>query len=511
MIRTLPNRRRLIASSAAIAATPLTTRFALLRSARAQDSATLRVVENQFPVSLDANVGFASYSLMSFGIAESLMQATVNLSIEPWLAERLDQIDPFTWRVTMREDARFWDGSPVDAAAVKTSFERAFASNPGPTRALLAEGTELIADGLTLDIRTPEPVGRMETTLAAFYLTVQKVADDGSILYTGPFRYSDFVERTSITLHAVPDYRDGAPASAQIDVRFVQDVTARALALQAGDAHIAHALLPSQIAQLESLGFVVASFPFIRQDDIILNTQRSPFDDVAVRKAISLGIDRELLIEGVMDGVGDPAYGLAPEGIGLEGIVHTQSFDQDQAIQLLDAAGWVVGGDGVREKNSNRLAFNLGYYQSRPELESLAIAIQDQLKEIGIDASPLLDADINTTVAENAFDATLYSYGVAPNGDIDRALLALYSPSGTNTDRYNNPAVNDLIDQYRQASDPTERLALFEQVQLAIGEDVPVVYLINPHQIVGMSSDITGFTPYPLENRKIDTSFGLKG
>ncbi|MGH2551781.1 MAG: ABC transporter substrate-binding protein, partial [Thermomicrobiales bacterium] len=209
--------------------------------------------------------------------------------------------------------------------------------------------------------------------------------------------------------------------------------------------------------------------------------------------------------------VGVAAYGLAPEGIGIEGIVRTQSFDSNQARQLLDAAGWIEGDGGIREKDGARLTFNLGYYQSRPELEGLAIAIQDQLKEIGVDATPLLDADINTTVAENTFDATLYSYGVAPNGDVDRALLSLYSPSGTNTDRYSNPAVNELIDQYRQASDPAERQALFEQTQIAIGDDVPVVYLINPYQIVGMSSDVTGFTPYPLENRKVDISLGLKG
>jgi ABC-type transport system substrate-binding protein len=121
-------------------------------------------------------------------------------------------------------------------------------------------------------------------------------------------------------------------------------------------------------------------------------------------------------------------------------------------------------------------------------------------------------ADINTTVATNAFDATMYSYGVAPFGDLGGAIGTLYTPSGTNKDRYSNPRVNALFAQYNRTSDPQERLQLLgpEGVQGIIGQDVPVVYVVNPYQIVATTTRVAGYTPHPLENYKIDAALGVQ-
>jgi peptide/nickel transport system substrate-binding protein len=297
-----------------------------------------------------------------------------------------------------------------------------------------------------------------------------------------------------------------------IQVRYIPDVSARVLALQSGDVDMAHALLPTDVEPLRGAGFQVYAFPFGRQDDIILNTTRAPLDDIAVRQAAAMAIDRQALIDGVLRGTGTPALGCAPSNLGLSGVLETQRYAPDAARTLLDQAGWQRGSDGIRSRNGQRLTFKLGAYASRAELAPLSVAIKDQLKAIGVEVTLETFADINTTVATNAFDATMYSYGVAPFGDLGGAIATLYTPSGTNKDRYSNPQVNALFAQYNHTSDPQQRLQLLgaDGMQGIIGRDVPVVYVVNPYQIVASTTRVVGYTPHSLENYKIDSTLGVQ-
>jgi peptide/nickel transport system substrate-binding protein len=492
-------------------ATSLALGIAVLATApvRAQPANELRVAENQFPTSLDGDVGFAGYSLMSYGIAEALMRVTPAMHVVPWLAASLDQVDDLTWRATIHDGVTFWDGTPVDAEAVRVSLLRSLDKQPGAA-SLIPAGTSLTAEGQLLTIQLPTPVGGLPSNLAAYSLTIKKLDTDGNPVYTGPFAYADWVAQQSINLHAYAAYWGGAPALHSISVRYIPDVSARVLALQAGDVDMAHALLPSDIAPLQAGGFQIYSFPFGRQDDLLFNLNRAPLDDVQVRRAVALGVDRQSLMAGVMSEVGTPATGLAPDNLGFSGVTATQHYDPAQARTLLYTGGWVAGRDGIRSKNGQRLSFKLGAYASRAELAPLAVAIKDQLRAIGVDVSLETFSDINTTVASNAFDATLYSYGVAPFGDLGGAVGTLYAPSGTNKDRYTNPQVNDLFAEYNRTSDVTQRQTLLVSIQTLIGQDVPVVYLLNPNQIVAASPRVTGYTPHPLENYKIDAHLGVQ-
>jgi peptide/nickel transport system substrate-binding protein len=453
--------------------------------------------------SLDSDLAANGIAVSALGISETLMRVTPDMQIVPWVAERLDPVDTLTWRVTLRPDVTFHDGSPVDAEAVKASLERSMAAQPGTT-SIIPAGTSFTASGLVLEIRTPTPVGAMASSLAAGNFAVRKNNPDGTVAYTGPYMPTEFVERQSVTLVAYQGYRGGPARTPRILVRSIQDVNTRVLALQAGDVDIAHALLPSDVAKLTAAGFQVHAFPFGRQNVLILNVTRAPLDDFLVRQAVALAVDREALVAGVMDGYATPAYALAPDTLGLRGLVNTQLSDPDAARALLDAAGWTAGADGIRVKDGTRLTFTLGSYVQRAELEPLATAMRDQLLDVGIETRLEVYPDINKTVAESTFDATMYSYVTAPFGDVNRALLQLYTPSGTNRDRYSNPAVNKLFRQYNETADPSTRLDLLGQIQTLIGQDTPVVYVVNPYQITATSARVRGFQAHPLENYKID-------
>ena len=514
MLQRRLSRRTLISSmTAAATATVLAPYFGsdpaiwstAVRAAMAQPLGELRVGENLLLQSLDSNLAANGSATSGLGISETLFRVSPTMQFEGWIASRLDAIDTLTWRVTLREDVTFHDGSPVDAEAVRSSLETSMAAQPGTT-SIIPAGTTFTASGYTLDIRTPVPVGSMASSLAAFNFAIRKTAADGSILYTGPFVPADFVERQSLTLVAYPGYRDGGAKTARILVRSIQDVNTRVLALQAGDIDIAHALLPSDMPKLRAGGFQVHAFPFGRQNALILNVNRAPLDDVNVRRAVALAIDRDALVAGVMDGAATPAYALAPDTLGLQGLVNTQYYAPDEASALLDAAGWLAGADGIRVKNGQRLQFTIGSYAQRAELGPLATAMRDQLLDVGIEVPLEVYSDINKTVAENSFDAIMYSFITVPYGDVNRALLSLYTPSGTNKDRYSNPQVNALFQEYNQTQDSAQRLQLVGQIQTLIGQDSPVVHVVNPYQVSATSARVQNFLTHPLETYKVDAA-----
>ena len=130
------------------------------------------------------------------------------------------------------------------------------------------------------------------------------------------------------------------------------------------------------------------------------------------------------------------------------------------------------------------------------------MVIKDQLRAVGVDLEIEKFPDVETALAENTFQSTTYSIGSAAFGDLSQLMSILYVPSSRNKDRYENPEVTTLYQQYVAASEADERADLLQQVQELIGQDVPVIYLYNPHQIVATSKDVHGYTPHPLERDK---------
>jgi peptide/nickel transport system substrate-binding protein len=471
---------------------------------------TLRVAENIFPASLDGDVSVSSYTWMSFGAAEALTRVTPQMKVVPWLAEKVEQVSATKWRITLRARATFSDGSPVDAAAVKASIERSMERQGGLT-SLIPQGSTITAGDGWLEIATPVSTPMMSNALASYQLAIKKVAADGSILYTGPFVPTQFINQTSVTLLAYDRYHGGVPGLKSIQVTRAPDVAARVLALQSGDVDMAQALLPSDVETLQGGGFTVNAFPFARQDDMILNVTRAPLDDAAVRRAITLAIDRQALVKGVMNGAATPAYALAPSGIGLRGLVDVQKRDLDAARRALDGAGWRPAADGVRARAGRRLAFKIGSYSSRAELQPLSIAIRDQLKAVGmaVEVETFPDTNGNSSIPANAFDAAMYSYVPAPFGDIGAALSILYLPGSSNKDRYHNPKIDELAHLYARAGELSQGDQLMSQAQRLIGDDAPVAYILNPYQIVASSKKVRGYTPHPIETYKYDAKLAV--
>jgi len=332
------------------------------------------------PGTLDATKdGFA---LVFVGVGETLMRINRQLKPEPWLAESVTQVDPTTWRVKLRPQAKFHDGSPVTAEDVAASFRRSWETQPTANTFIPKDTQVQVVDPLTLEFRTARPVGGFLNSLAAFQFVVHKPGTGGASM-TGPYRPVRFETDNLLELEAFREHWGGPPPIARISIKLVPDANARALALQSGDVDMVFGLPPEIVKGLPP-DIERAVIPSTRVHLVLFNHTRPPFNDPRVREATALAVDRGALNRAVLDGLGAVVSNAFPPSAPFE-IVPAQDTDVARARQLLDEAGWRPGPDGGRVKDGKRLAFTLYSYPGRAELTPMAVVIQSQLKALGYD------------------------------------------------------------------------------------------------------------------------------
>ncbi|MGD9892732.1 MAG: ABC transporter substrate-binding protein [Dehalococcoidia bacterium] len=451
------------------------------------------------------------FTLVFTGMGETLTRLTRDNKAEPWLAERVSQIDPTTWRVTLRSNARFHDGTPVTAADVVASFRRNWETQPAASGYIPKETEVTAIDERTVEFKTPRPIGAFENNLAAFQFVVHKPGGDRSIM-TGPYRPVRLVVDSEVTLEAFPEHWGGPPPIATIVIKSVPDANARALALQSGDVDMVF-LMPPEMAKGLSDDFERAIIPSTRIQSVIFNHQRLPFSDRAVREAFALGVDRDALNRVTLEGAGAPAINLFPQGMGID-VVPAQATDVNKAKQLLDNAGWWAGPDGVRVKDGKRLSFTLFSYPGRAELTPMAVQIQSQLKNLGfaieVEQIPFSALDSNYFKTGD-WDASMYSVGTLPTGDpLYMFNQNIVTGAPGNIGGYSSPQLDAIVEQMRVEIDPTKRNALVRQAQEIVKVDVPMAYLVAaPVTYVYKKGKVKGFVPNPNDQYFIDSSISV--
>ncbi len=459
------------------------------------------------PGTLDATKdGFA---LVFVGVGETLVRINRQLKPEPWLAESITQVEPTVWRVKLRTQARFHDGTPVTAEDVAASFRRSWETQPTANTFIPKDTQVQVVDPLTLEFRTTRPVGGFLNSLAAFQFVVHKPGSGGASVMTGPYRPVRFETDNLLELEAFREHWGGPPPIARISIRLVPDANARALALQSGDVDMVFGLPPEVVKGLPP-DVERAVIPSTRVHLVLLNHTRPPFNDPRVREATALAIDRDALNKAALDGLGAVVSNAFPPSAPFE-IVPAQGTDVARARQLLDEAGWRPGPDGVRVKDGRRLAFTLYSYPGRAELTPMAVVIQSQLKALGYDIQVQQVQDITKQLQGGDFDASMYSLNTLPTGDPLYLLgYSLAKGGGTNYGGYNSPQMETIVEQLRFELDPGKRAQLAKQAQEIIKADVPNVYLVAaPIAFAYKKGKVKGFAPNPNDLYFIDSSISV--
>ncbi|WP_159792324.1 ABC transporter substrate-binding protein [Puerhibacterium puerhi] len=483
---------------------------------------TLRILTSATSVNWDPAMS-QSLAITSLGLVERRLtawktDAEGNTTVVPDLATDTGtpSEDGKTWTFTLKDGLAFEDGTPITSADVKYSVERSFApelSGGLSYHKSLLEGAEDYTgpyQGQELDsIETPDDktiVFHLNSaygdwpwivSMPAFSAVPQGKDDPATYstqpVATGPYRVAETVEGTSITLERNPEWdadtdeaRAAGPDSIVFELGQDATVAAQRLIADSGEdqnAFGANFVPAAQLAQVQggpAADRLVTSGPGALAY-LAINTQAAGLDDVDVRKAISLAVDRNAYrVASGGEIAGDFASTLITPGIPGREEYETlfddvePSGDPEQAQQLLAGAGW----DG------RELRFVV-----KDDEASLAQAqaIQQGLQRAGLKVAiePQADEVYTQTVTQgdgSGYDLTLGSWQPdfpSANGNIQPLFASSQiGGGGYNLARYSNPEVDDLIAQATAETDPEKAGTIWSQADRTIAADAPVVPLI---------------------------------
>jgi peptide/nickel transport system substrate-binding protein len=426
-------------------------------------------------------------------VFESLVNQDDNLKPVPELATKWEKVDDLTWRFHLREGVTFQNGEPFDATDVKFSIDRILDPKQASPRASMLDVIKdvKVEDAHTVLITTKEPAPILLSSLAVNEIVpsdyVKKVGDKqfaAAPIGTGPFAFKSWVPNQAVTLTANKNYWGGAPSISTLVFRPIPEVSSRMAALQSGDIQIAAEVPPDLSGQLTGDTKAV-SVAGTRIFFLAMNVTKAPFNQQNVRVAANQAVDRQALVKALYAGharaLNQPAF---PEMVGYSPDVKGYSFDANAAASVLKGVNTPVVID-VTEAD-----------------RMLAEAVSGQLQKAGLKASVnvLEDQAFLDSIETGKSTAYLSSWGVA-EGDSDVILARhFWSPSRKDAfyTGYKNPDLDKLIVAARSTLDEQKRTTLYAQAMQMIMNDAPWVPLVNPEEIYGVSSRVTGWKPSPI-------------
>ncbi|MDQ1466203.1 MAG: peptide/nickel transport system substrate-binding protein [Actinomycetota bacterium] len=299
--------------------------------------------------------------------------------------------DGLTYTFKLRDGVTFHDGTKLDAAAVKGSFERRTKVGSAPAYMLADVKSYDTPDPLTFVVHLGQPVSSFMDYLAAPYgpkavspkvLSEHTVKDDSAQEYlkthdagTGPFTITGFELGVRYTLTRYDAYWGGKPDVAKITMDIIPDISTQRLKLESGDlSMIIHGLSTDDIASLEGKGFQVKRFPAFFKAWIMVNENKGIFKDKALRLALAGAIDKKTLTEQVFGDNAKVSTQFYPSGELPEGqAADTATFDPSKLA------------DAVKGLSSKKV--DVGFSSDDPRNGRLAELVQTELQAAGLDAT----------------------------------------------------------------------------------------------------------------------------
>ena len=458
--------------------------------AAAQEPVTVTVGKTFLASSLDPADGSTGWALTSHGVGQGLFSVDRDGRLVPVLAEAVEPAGD-SWIVSLRPDRRFSDGSLVTAAAVAEALGHISENNP----AARATGGALAFNALDehrLRIDPERPVPVMASLLAEWPMVVYRQTEDGPV-FTGPFQVDAFDSGSELVLSPNPYYDDDVDRRPNLHLIRFPDAQSLALALEAGELDLAFNLPVEALPRLRAdEALAIRSFPVAYQYMMWLNTRRPPLAEPAVRQAIDLAVDREMLTTAINGGdVATGAFAVFFPFAADE----PRPFDPAAAEALLDNAGWTdTDGDGIRDQGGQDLVLDLHAYPQRPDLVSFLPVVEAQLQAVGIGVSTFVTEAVSDLARSQDFDLLLWAQHTAPAGDPAFFLNAfLRTGGGNNHAGYASPDYDAVLDAMAQTAAPDERAALARQAQDLLFADVPVSFLVTPSWHYGTNRRLAGY------------------
>lgn len=445
--------------------------------------------------------------LVNKTIYNSLVQYRLNgdeIEVVPDLAESWEanpELTEYTFR--LKSGVTWHDGAPLTAADVKFTIDSVLdpevnASGRGVVSSI--KSTEVV-DDLTVRFVLQYPYALLPIMLGYNKPIVPRHLLEGQDLNqptaflqqpigTGPFRFKEFSQGSFLAVEAYPDYFEGPPLLDGIIFKNVPDGNARVAQVRAGEIDFT-VIEPPQVNALSGVDDVeVRTVPQVQYFFFAINHSNPKFADVRVRQALAHGVDRQALIERVLDGRATAATGPINPLLGelYTSDVVTHAYDPERAAALLAEAGWTKGEDGVLVNGEGeRFTIRFNGPKGYPVMEQVITYAQQEYQNLGFEvAIEIVDWTVHLDQYHDLqYDLLMQWWITPPAPDL---YDHYFSESSSNWWAYKNPEVDELIVQARSQPDEAQRIALYHQLQAKLAEEVPVVYLYYPQEIQAMST-----------------------
>ena len=456
------------------------------------------------PDGVDAANGWA---LTGDGIAETVYMQDANGDLYSRFVDTATREDDTTWKLTLKQGVKFSDGSEVDAYALADCMNEGQETNGGTSTCGKITSTADDTYELTMTTERPTPV--LQSALCEMNSFVYKTLDDGTAVYTGPWMPTAVEAGYSIDATPNPYYDDQAANRPDITLLQFSDSTSMQQAFESGELDMAYALTPEASNQLKEEGYHVLDFDGGYQYFAILNEQRVPLDDLNVRKAISLVMDRSEMVDALYGCL--PATGFFGHKFAFNADIDFQT-DVEQAKQYLADAGYTdTDGDGYVDKDGKNLSFEITTYNMHPELPSMMLIMASELEKAGIQTTTnILDGGMDKFAGEGNYDLILYGGYTGNTSDPATKLNAFFKTGGsTNYNGYSNPDVDAMLEKLDNCPVGDERNQIAIDIQEKVAEDVPVIYLIDSQFHAAVIDELANYAPYGGDYYIINDQFGL--
>ncbi|WP_067841391.1 ABC transporter substrate-binding protein [Amphibacillus sediminis] len=431
----------------------------------------------------------------------------------PNLAENWEiSDDGLVWTFNLRDDVNWHDGEPFTAEDVAFTFNEIVldpdlgANNASHFSQL--DRVEVI-DDYTVDFHLASPVAALPAYLSFNTEIIPEHIFAGEDPWdltsfnkenpvgTGPFKLKEYVSGQRVVLERNDDYFDQVAYLDEIEYKVLADANTHVAQLLSGELDIFALDDTSAIERIENADDItIVGRETPRFFWLILNHNHEEFQDKRLSQAMLHAIDRQAIIDTVLQGYGTIAdAGIAPilsEYYTTD--VKRYDFDQDKARELLAELGYEdSNGDGFVEKDGERLTitFDVGI---QGDLESIAQMIQQYLIQVGIDVQlETMDWNsmIDKVVIQRDYEMTLNWWRYPADPDLT-AYMHSNSADGNNIPAFSNEELDKLLEAGAQANSVEERQQIYLEAQQVMAEELPYMFLWYPQEVQVRQSSLQG-------------------
>ena len=432
-------------------------------------------------------------------VFNGLSRIDPDMTVKPDLAESWSASEDLrTWTFKLRDGVKFHHGRTLDAEDVVATMKHILDPGTGSrarSNITMIEGVEATGP-LTVQFKLTIPYAGFPDIFADRQMRIVPKDKIGELatnpVGTGPFMFKSWSPGDRMELVKNPSYFEaGLPKLDGVTMRIIPEAAARIAALESGAIDILWSLPYEAVDKFKTSSSIrVDSVSTPTWDGVILNNERPPFNDVRVRQALALTIDKQALVELALFGQGEPTFSpIPPSHPYFNKSLPFNPPDIAKAKKLLAEAGFPNGFDVPMQVP-----------QEREQRVRVGVGVRDMARQAGIRIN-VERVPFASYTANVAGKAQMYVDGYFARPTIDTSLYPFYHSTGSWNRQlwlYKEPRVDQILDDARKTNDEAGRKALFEKFQAVVEETVPGIIAFSAAHVNGVSRKVEGFKSTPM-------------